>query len=231
MALMTQGDFPFPAVGLVHVQNRIEQRRPIEATEKLEIRVSAGELQPHPKGKTFALLTSVSSRRRGGLGLREHEPPPRQGLGVGERLRPVVRPRPRRRGRVEPARRPRPQLRRRLGRPQPDPHVRADRQGARLPAPDRPRHVDQGALRGSPRAAPARRVRGRGRLQAPDPPAVEGRVHVGYRRRCRRFRRALARRRAAPRGNREAASSQRAAAPGPTSAAMCVAVGSLRGSG
>jgi len=61
MALMTQGDFPFPAVGLVHVQNRIEQRRPIEATEKLEIRVSAGELQPHPKGKTFALHTSVSS--------------------------------------------------------------------------------------------------------------------------------------------------------------------------
>ena len=61
MALMTQGDFPFPAVGLVHVQNRIEQRRPIEATEKLEIRVSAGELRPHPKGKTFALLTSVSS--------------------------------------------------------------------------------------------------------------------------------------------------------------------------
>jgi hypothetical protein len=61
MALMTQGDFPFPAVGLVHVQNRIEQRRPIEATETLEIRVSAGELQPHPKGKTFALQTSVSA--------------------------------------------------------------------------------------------------------------------------------------------------------------------------
>ena len=61
MALMTQGDFPFPAVGLVHVQNRIEQRRPIGATERLEIRVSAGELKPHPKGKTFALLTSVRS--------------------------------------------------------------------------------------------------------------------------------------------------------------------------
>jgi len=59
MALLTQGDFPFPAVGLVHVQNRIEQRRPIGATERLEIRVSAGELQPHPKGKTFALRTSV----------------------------------------------------------------------------------------------------------------------------------------------------------------------------
>ncbi|MDQ3758589.1 MAG: hypothetical protein M3331_01405, partial [Actinomycetota bacterium] len=61
MALMTQGDFPFPAVGLVHVANRIEQQRVIGVTEKLEIRVSAGELKPHPKGKTFALVTSVRS--------------------------------------------------------------------------------------------------------------------------------------------------------------------------
>ena len=61
MALMTQGDFPFQAVGLVHVQNRIEQRRPIGAHEALEIRVSAGELKPHPKGQTFALLTSARS--------------------------------------------------------------------------------------------------------------------------------------------------------------------------
>lgn len=59
MALMTQGDFPFGAVGLVHVQNRFTQKRPIRADEKLEVRVSAGELRPHPKGKTFALLTSV----------------------------------------------------------------------------------------------------------------------------------------------------------------------------
>jgi MaoC dehydratase-like protein len=59
MALMTQGDFPFGAVGLVHVQNRITQKRPIRAEEKLEVRVRAGELRPHPKGKTFALLTSV----------------------------------------------------------------------------------------------------------------------------------------------------------------------------
>lgn len=61
MALMTQGDFPFAAVGLVHVANRIEQRRPIGVTETLEIRVSAGGLKPHPKGKTFALVTSVRS--------------------------------------------------------------------------------------------------------------------------------------------------------------------------
>ncbi len=59
--LMTQGDFPFPAIGLVHVANRIEQRRPIGVTERLEIRVSAGSLEPHPKGQMFALNTSVLS--------------------------------------------------------------------------------------------------------------------------------------------------------------------------
>ena len=61
LSLLTQGDFPFPAIGLVHVANRIQQRRPISVTEKLEIRVSAGELKPHPKGQTFALRTSVRS--------------------------------------------------------------------------------------------------------------------------------------------------------------------------
>ena len=61
MALLTQGDFPFPAVGLVHVHNRISQRRPIGVDERLEVRVSAGNLKPHPKGKTFALETTVSA--------------------------------------------------------------------------------------------------------------------------------------------------------------------------
>ncbi|MDQ3760106.1 MAG: hypothetical protein M3331_09210 [Actinomycetota bacterium] len=61
MALMTQGDFPFPAVGLVHVQNRIEQRRSIGVGERLEVQVSAGGLEPHPKGQTFTLHTAVTS--------------------------------------------------------------------------------------------------------------------------------------------------------------------------
>lgn len=59
MALMTHPDFPFGAIGLVHVQNRIEQRRPIAVGESLEVRVSSGKLQPHPKGRTFTLHTTV----------------------------------------------------------------------------------------------------------------------------------------------------------------------------
>jgi len=57
MALMTAGDFPFPAIGLVHVRNRIVQHRPIDAGEALSVAVRAGNLQPHPKGRTFELTT------------------------------------------------------------------------------------------------------------------------------------------------------------------------------
>jgi acyl dehydratase len=57
MALMTRGDFPFPAVGLVHLRNRIVQHRPIAPTETLRVAVKADPLQPHPKGRTFDVHT------------------------------------------------------------------------------------------------------------------------------------------------------------------------------
>jgi acyl dehydratase len=61
MAVMADGSFPFGAVGLVHVENRIEQLRPIAVGEELSIRVSPTKLEPHPKGRTFSLLTEVLS--------------------------------------------------------------------------------------------------------------------------------------------------------------------------
>jgi acyl dehydratase len=60
MALMADGSFPFGAVGLVHLENRIEQRRPIRVGEELDLRVRPTPLQPHPKGRTFSLLTEAS---------------------------------------------------------------------------------------------------------------------------------------------------------------------------
>ncbi len=60
MAVMADGGFPFGAVGLVHLENRIEQRRRIGTDEKLTIRVRPTKLQPHPKGRTFSLLTEVT---------------------------------------------------------------------------------------------------------------------------------------------------------------------------
>jgi acyl dehydratase len=59
MAVMSDGRFPFGAVGLVHVENSIVQRRPIGIDEELTIRVRPTKLQPHPKGKTFSLETEV----------------------------------------------------------------------------------------------------------------------------------------------------------------------------
>src|SRR5262249_24646326 len=61
MALMADGRFPFGAVGLVHLENRIEQHRPLALGEELSIRARPTPLQPHPKGKTFTILTEAKT--------------------------------------------------------------------------------------------------------------------------------------------------------------------------
>ncbi len=61
MAVMADGGFPFGAVGLVHVENRIEQHRRIGLDEELTIAVRATQLRPHPKGRTFSLITAVEA--------------------------------------------------------------------------------------------------------------------------------------------------------------------------
>ena len=61
MGLLTDSSFPFPAIGMVHVANRIRQLRPIGVDEQLSLSVSASQLRPHPKGKTFALVTEARS--------------------------------------------------------------------------------------------------------------------------------------------------------------------------
>ena len=55
LSLMTDSSFPFPALGLVHIANRIVQHRPIEIGEALAIRAWASDLEPHPRGRQFAL--------------------------------------------------------------------------------------------------------------------------------------------------------------------------------
>ena len=61
MAVMADGGFPFGAVGLVHVENRIAQHRPIGVGEEMTIRVRPTKLQSHPKGRTFSLVTEVTA--------------------------------------------------------------------------------------------------------------------------------------------------------------------------
>lgn len=59
MRLMTDGRFPFPVVGLVHLKNRIAVHRPIGAKEALDLRVRPTPLEPHSKGQTFSLITEA----------------------------------------------------------------------------------------------------------------------------------------------------------------------------
>ena len=61
MAIMTDGSFPFPAIGTVHLENSITQHRPIQATERLQVTARPDHLRPHPKGTVFDLLTTVHS--------------------------------------------------------------------------------------------------------------------------------------------------------------------------
>ena len=63
MALMTAGSFPVAPIGLVHLANTITLHRAIGTGERLDVSVHATALQPHPRGRTFTL---VSEARAGG---------------------------------------------------------------------------------------------------------------------------------------------------------------------
>lgn len=55
LALITDGSFPLAAIGLVHIANRIVQHRPIDARERLSLRVWATACEPHLHGTQFAI--------------------------------------------------------------------------------------------------------------------------------------------------------------------------------
>jgi acyl dehydratase len=61
MAIMTDASFPFPAVGTVHLENRITRHREIGAGEPLQVTARPEALRPHPKGLVFDLRTQVHS--------------------------------------------------------------------------------------------------------------------------------------------------------------------------
>ena len=61
MTLLAHPAFPLPAAGLVHIANRIERRRRIDAGEALELRVALAPIEPHPRGASFVIRTEVRS--------------------------------------------------------------------------------------------------------------------------------------------------------------------------
>ncbi|MCW2763172.1 MAG: Acyl dehydratase [Marmoricola sp.] len=61
MGIMTDASFPFPAIGTVHVGNSITRHRLISPVEKLDVSATPVNLRPHPKGRVFDLVTTVTS--------------------------------------------------------------------------------------------------------------------------------------------------------------------------
>lgn len=59
MDLITGFDFPFSAIGAVHVENTITARRPIAISDTVGVRVHAENLREHRKGLLVDVVTEV----------------------------------------------------------------------------------------------------------------------------------------------------------------------------
>ncbi|BBZ79058.1 dehydratase [Mycolicibacterium anyangense] len=59
MSLVTAFDFPFAAMGAVHVENHITRYRPIAVTDTVGVTVHAEQLREHRKGLLVDLVTDV----------------------------------------------------------------------------------------------------------------------------------------------------------------------------
>ncbi len=62
MQLLTDKEFPFPLLGLVHLSNRIRVLRPLGAVSRAQVSVRVHNLQAHAKGATFDLLTTLDDQ-------------------------------------------------------------------------------------------------------------------------------------------------------------------------
>lgn len=59
MQLLTDKRFPFPLLGLVHLENQIRVLRPLDGLGPFTVSVQVQHLQPHNKGVTFSLITQL----------------------------------------------------------------------------------------------------------------------------------------------------------------------------
>ena len=131
LLVMTDPAFPFPAIGSLHLSNVITGHRPVAVGETVAVTVHPERLQPHAKGQTVDFVTEVTSE--GELVWEGRSTYLRRGRGSADApsAGPVFDDVP---GRASPGPcgRSRSPVRRGVGRPQPDPPLPADGQGARL---------------------------------------------------------------------------------------------------
>lgn len=62
MQLLTAKAFPFPLLGLIHLSNRIRILRPMGGVHRVRVSVKVQNLQPHAKGATFELVTTLDDQ-------------------------------------------------------------------------------------------------------------------------------------------------------------------------
>ncbi|HJT95326.1 MAG TPA: MaoC/PaaZ C-terminal domain-containing protein [Mycobacterium sp.] len=60
MSLVTGFDFPFAAMGSVHIENHIEQYRPILVTDTVRVQVHAENLREHRRGLLVDIVTDIN---------------------------------------------------------------------------------------------------------------------------------------------------------------------------
>jgi acyl dehydratase len=103
LSLMTDPSFPFSALGLVHIANRIVQHRPVGTGDELALRVHATNLSDHPRGKQFTMRSetrvgdelvweedSTYLRRGGGASTGDDAERPRRGTDEADERLPVT---------------------------------------------------------------------------------------------------------------------------------------------
>jgi acyl dehydratase len=61
MALMTSPQFPFPAIGTIHLANTVTQHRPVGVGETLQVQVRASAPRSHRKGSAVDFLATAAA--------------------------------------------------------------------------------------------------------------------------------------------------------------------------
>lgn len=60
LTLMTEPDFPFPAMGMVHLCNEISVLKPLRSEDVFDLTVRASDRQPHPRGTLVTVLSEAT---------------------------------------------------------------------------------------------------------------------------------------------------------------------------
>ena len=61
MGILTDSSFPYPAVGTVHLENRITRRHHVARGAKVDVEVTATNKRPAAKGTIFDMVATVTS--------------------------------------------------------------------------------------------------------------------------------------------------------------------------